>query len=293
MRGCARMEYTHKRINMKLPYVKLFWRDWQSDSGLRSCSLAARGLWFEMLCIMAQAEPYGHLIQAGKPIGDVHLARLVGSDEREIKSLRDELLSAGVPSVENEVWISRRLVRDNQTREKLSAAGKKGGNPNLTNPEDSNTIVHSPYSIGSSPPLEAPLSHPLSLPLTPPLSLAINNPTLEDCIKASATIGMRKEDVEACFHYYSAQGWKSGKGVPLVNLSSVLARWKSSANTFKKPEVKQENETPKWKKLEILKEHVSKFTAQNPHPDRWTQEQRDTLKKNREEIKKLEMEMVK
>ena len=73
-------------------------------------------------------------------------------------------------------------------------------------------------------------------------------------------------------------------------------RFNDAPETWKpKPaeQVKQENETPKWKKLEILKEHVSKFTAQNPHPDRWTQEQRDTLKKNREEIKKLEMEMVK
>ena len=73
-------------------------------------------------------------------------------------------------------------------------------------------------------------------------------------------------------------------------------RFNDAPETWKprpSPEVKQENETPKWKKLEILKEHVSKFTAQNPHPDRWTQEQRDTLKKNREEIKKLEMEMVK
>ena len=104
---------------------------------------------------------------------------------------------------------------------------------------------------------------------------------------------MKREDVEACFHYYSAQGWKSGKGVPLVNLSSVLARWKSISSTYKKPEVKQENATPAWKKLEILKDQVQKFTAQNPHPDRWTDEQRETLKKKRMEIKKMEEDMVK
>ena len=59
------------------------------------------------------------------------------------------------------------------------------------------------------------------------------------------------------------------------------------------PEVKQENATPAWKKLEILKDQVQKFTAQNPHPDRWTNEQRETLKKKRIEIKKMEEDMVK
>ena len=118
-------------------------------------------------------------------------------------------------------------------------------------------------------------------------NLSNNPPTLEDCVKASAQAGLRQSEIEKCFHYYNARGWKTAKGVPLVNLSSVMASWKSNEKGEK------ENETPKWKKLEILKEHVSKFTAQNPHPDRWTQEQRDALKKNREEIKKLEMEMVK
>ena len=52
------------------------------------------------------------------------------------------------------------------------------------------------------------------------------------------------------------------------------------------------NETPQWKRLELLEEMVREFTARNPHSDRWTAEQRSELEKNRKEIARLKKEMV-
>ncbi|PJX23863.1 hypothetical protein CAP48_12370 [Advenella sp. S44] len=34
----------------------------------KSCSLAARGLWHEMMCLMHESEPYGHMAVNGKPM---------------------------------------------------------------------------------------------------------------------------------------------------------------------------------------------------------------------------------
>lgn len=147
---------------MKLPYSKFFWRDYQSDTNLRSCSLAARGLWMDLLCIMAQSDRYGYLTQAGAPMDDARIARLVGSTVDEVRTLRAELLAAVVPGLDGEVWFSRRLVREYDLHQKLSAAGKKGGNPALKTsektPEDRS---HIPVFHGPTPPLEGGLSLPL------------------------------------------------------------------------------------------------------------------------------------
>ena len=71
---------------MKLPFIKFFPRDWQADSNLRVCSLEARGLWFEMLCIMAQAPRYGYLTNGdGKtPLSDDALTRLIGCSKDDL-----------------------------------------------------------------------------------------------------------------------------------------------------------------------------------------------------------------
>ena len=41
----------------KLPAIHFYVGDWKKDVGLQSCSIAARGLWFEMLLMMVPAWP--------------------------------------------------------------------------------------------------------------------------------------------------------------------------------------------------------------------------------------------
>ena len=65
---------------MKMPFIKFYVRDWMGDPQLRMCSIAARGLWFEMICLMHGAKRCGFLeTQAGKPLTDDETSRLTGT----------------------------------------------------------------------------------------------------------------------------------------------------------------------------------------------------------------------
>ncbi len=114
------------------PWMKFYPADWRADPALRSCSLAARGLWLEMIALMHEAEPYGHLKVKQQVILPDKLARLVGTDLYEVEQLLKELFDAGVYSLENGVIYSRRMVRDKERSERKQEDGRKGGNPQLS-----------------------------------------------------------------------------------------------------------------------------------------------------------------
>ncbi len=104
------------------PWLKFYPADWQADQALRLCSLAARGMWIECMCIMHRAVPYGHLVVNGRPVTDTQLAVLAGAHPSQIPDLIRELEEAGVFSrTKQGVIYSRRLSRD----AKRSAIGRK------------------------------------------------------------------------------------------------------------------------------------------------------------------------
>jgi hypothetical protein len=113
----------------KLPYFPFYPADWQADERLRICSVAARGFWMECLCVAHKAVRRGFLEQApGHPLTPVQLSQLAGCTEEEAVRLTQELLNAGVPSVDgNGVLFSRRMVRDEKIRKARSRAGRMGG----------------------------------------------------------------------------------------------------------------------------------------------------------------------
>jgi hypothetical protein len=116
------------------PWMKFFPSDWRSDQALRVCSLAARGLWIEMLCVMHTATPYGHLLINGSPVSDTQLAMLAGTSSNQITALVGELELAGVFSRTSKgVIYSRRMTRDEKKAVLARKNGKAGGNPNLCN----------------------------------------------------------------------------------------------------------------------------------------------------------------
>lgn len=117
----------------KYPWMKFYPADWRADPALRMCSLAARGLWMEMLSIMHEAAPRGSLLINGKNVGSKQLASLCGAAPREIVALLTELETAGVFSRTDDGTIfSRRMKRDDEKAARDKANGKTGGNPNLT-----------------------------------------------------------------------------------------------------------------------------------------------------------------
>ena len=115
--------------------MKFYPRDWRGDQALRVVSLAARGLWMEMLCIMHEASPRGHLTIGAKPLTDDALARAIGAEPSQVRALLDELGDAGVfDRSRNGIILSRRMIADDKKAKlcrtaKLEAIEKAKGNP--------------------------------------------------------------------------------------------------------------------------------------------------------------------
>lgn len=117
---------------MKRPAFQFYPADWRKDPALSTCSLAARGLWVELMCVMHEAEIYGVLSINGTPMTIQQIARTVGESTSVVAKLIKELSDAGVFSTnESGCIFSRRMVRDEQLRNVRADAGRLGGNPNL------------------------------------------------------------------------------------------------------------------------------------------------------------------
>lgn len=127
--GIARMASKKK----KLPFIPLYTGDWMKDPAVRSVSLAARGLWIDMLCLMSDSTRRGYLQHTtGKPVTAEQIARMTGCSTDEVSPLLAELQNSGVYSVTNAgVIFSRRLVRDEKLRDLRRKCGQLGGNPLL------------------------------------------------------------------------------------------------------------------------------------------------------------------
>lgn len=112
---------------MKRPAFQFYPADWRKDMALQSCSVAARGLWMDILCIAHECEPYGHLTVNGKPMTAAQIGRHTGLTQRECEKLLQELTDAGVSSVSEDGAIySRRMVRDEDLRNRRAEGGKAG-----------------------------------------------------------------------------------------------------------------------------------------------------------------------
>jgi hypothetical protein len=107
-------------------YFKFFPRDWRGDEQLQNCSLAARGLWMELLCLAHKAR--GLVKVNGMTPSMQVIAKQVRSDPVEVRKLLKELIKTGVCSVLPDGTVcSRRMIRDAKRREIYTKNGKRGG----------------------------------------------------------------------------------------------------------------------------------------------------------------------
>jgi hypothetical protein len=114
------------------PWMKFYTSDWRADPRLKMCSAAARGVWIEMICLMHEATPYGHLLIHGQSPNEAQLASLTGIPSADLPDMIAELERMGVFSRTREgVVYSRKLVRMASTSAKARKNGKLGGNPTL------------------------------------------------------------------------------------------------------------------------------------------------------------------
>ncbi len=94
--------------------TKFYFSDWQSDASLRASSLAARGLWMELLAVAHQnkGKDRGFVVIAGRKPSIADLARLSSSTVEEIDPLLKELEKNGVFNVDRRgIIYSKQIVR--------------------------------------------------------------------------------------------------------------------------------------------------------------------------------------
>lgn len=138
----------------KTPWMKWYPSDWRADPLVRSCSPVSRYVWMEMIGLMHEAEPYGHLILAGRAVDYSTLATLIGMDAGEVKRAVKELESRGVFSrTDGGVIFSRRMIRDENRRKTLAENGAKGGNPRLKKQEDKGGLDNQKDNQGGNQPV--------------------------------------------------------------------------------------------------------------------------------------------
>lgn len=136
---------------MKRPAFQFYPADWRKDPALSACSLAARGLWIELMCIAHEGGTYGVLSINGKPMAPAQIARMVGESPAAVVKLLAELEDAGVFSRDEQGCIySRRMVKDEHVRNVRADAGRLGGNPNLLNQKVKQTDNREPPPSSSS-----------------------------------------------------------------------------------------------------------------------------------------------
>lgn len=115
------------------PWIKWYPSDWRADPRLRMCSLAARGLWIELIGYMHEGEPYGYLTINDVAPSIEDIAALVGRPLGEVRKAMAELELRQVYSTDalQGTPYSRRMVRDKVKAERDRENGKGGGNPKL------------------------------------------------------------------------------------------------------------------------------------------------------------------
>lgn len=111
-----------------LPYMPFYVGDWRKCPEVRALSLAARALWFEMLCLMWESNRRGYLELGGEPISIETLGRMVGEHTEIVSNLLSEMEKNNVFSREKKTGIilNRRMVSDEELRLSRSKAGTKG-----------------------------------------------------------------------------------------------------------------------------------------------------------------------
>lgn len=114
------------------PWMKFYPQDWRADERLRNCSIAARGLWIELLALMHRSDRYGYLLVNGKQPTDRQIAIQAGASIDEVSAGIAELENEGVFSRDRHGTIySRRMIRDEKKAQNARKNGRKGGNPKL------------------------------------------------------------------------------------------------------------------------------------------------------------------
>ena len=119
---------------MKQPAILFYVGDWRKDLAIQSMSYHHRGVWFELLLLMHTSEQRGRLTLNGRPMSNADLSSLLGMTEQDCGNVISVFLAKGVASRDqNGAIINRRMVREEERRDKLRDNASKGGSKTQAN----------------------------------------------------------------------------------------------------------------------------------------------------------------
>lgn len=191
---------------MSDPWMKFYTSDWRADPQLRMCSMAARGLWVEMICLMHEAHPYGHLLVNGQALTDTQLGALVGASPEQIAALLGELETAGVFSrTRAGVIYSRKLSRMAKKAATARNNGRKGGNPSITKQRENSASVKGQVKYGVKP--QKPEPEP-------------DNTLLADANNDGGAVDATVEEI-----WQRGVPYLTARGVPDRQARSTIGKW--------------------------------------------------------------------
>lgn len=111
---------------MGRPSLSFYPDDWLNDLALRGCRPASRGIWVDILCLMHQGTPYGHLADATGPLSIRFIASRCSVTGAQLQNALKELECHGVFSrTDSGTIYSRRMVRDEYNRIVRGHGGQK------------------------------------------------------------------------------------------------------------------------------------------------------------------------
>jgi hypothetical protein len=121
------MNESTKISKSKSTSFEFFPSDWMTDTGLRMCSLEARGLWIDIICLMQLSEKKGFLLIGNQKINEEKLRKMFGISKKKIQLLMTELLDYNLIKVsEDGTYFCKRIVENEHIRHVRSVAGQIG-----------------------------------------------------------------------------------------------------------------------------------------------------------------------
>ena len=117
------------------PYIPLYVQDFMTDEKLSECSAESTGVYIRVMCIMHKSQEYGTVLLKQKDKQNpskiknfaVKLHRLMPYSVDVIERSLTELVDEEVLTIEGDVLMQRRMVRDGNISLIRANAGSKGG----------------------------------------------------------------------------------------------------------------------------------------------------------------------
>ncbi len=156
-----------RRNSGKDPSFQFYWKDWMSDTKLALLTLAQKGVWIDLICLSMDMPVRGVFHNGQKPLTQRQLVTLQSTrnghetdtqwtrNRRETNRAINRLLTNGIlrQFTEGEYagsFYVKRIYEDMKLRDIRREAGKKGGNPNLVNQQDKQSVNQKPTPSSSS-----------------------------------------------------------------------------------------------------------------------------------------------